>query len=112
MKNSLFDSLFLVNLSVFLWDFHVFWKGTMYVYLYCENRGMEWLPDNVGFDPNLSLYCRKLVFFFFNVLGTFHACTGLSLRAYAEGFLGLLFQNKFICLLKVIFSILKFLKSI
>ena len=41
MKNCLFDSLFLVNLSVFLWDLCVFLKGTMYVYLYCENEGLE-----------------------------------------------------------------------
>ena len=55
MKNSLFDSLFLVNLSVFSWDFSVFLKGIMYGYLYRENRGLEWLPDNVEFIPNLSL---------------------------------------------------------
>jgi len=29
VKNSLFDSPFLVNLSVFPWDFCVFWKYNM-----------------------------------------------------------------------------------
>ena len=26
----------------------MFLKGTIYGYLYCENRGLERLPDNVG----------------------------------------------------------------
>ena len=55
MKNSLFDSLFLVNLNVFTWDFCVFLKSTMYGYLYCENGGLERLPNGVGFVPNLNL---------------------------------------------------------
>ena len=56
VKNSLFDSLFLVNLSVFSWNFFFFFlKGTMYGYLYFENGGLEWLPDDVGFVLNLSL---------------------------------------------------------
>ena len=55
MKNSLFDSLFLVNFSVFSWDFSVFLKGTMYGYLYCENRVLERLLDDVKFIPNLGL---------------------------------------------------------
>ena len=57
VKNSLFDSLFLVNLSVFSWNFFIFYflKGTMYGYLYCENGGLEWLPADVGFILNLSL---------------------------------------------------------
>ena len=44
MKDSFFDLLFLVNLSVFPWDFCVFLKDTMYDYLYCENGGLEWFP--------------------------------------------------------------------
>ena len=55
MKISLFDSLFLVNLSVFLWDFRAFLKSTMYDYLYCENGGLERLLDDVGFVSNLNL---------------------------------------------------------
>ena len=55
MKDSLFDLLFLVNLSVFPWDFCVFLNDTMYDYLYYENGGLERLPDDVGFFPNLSL---------------------------------------------------------
>jgi len=39
----------------FPWDFCVFYNDTMYGYLYCENGGLEQLPDNVGFIPNLSL---------------------------------------------------------
>ena len=54
-ENSLFDLLFLMNLSVFPWGFCLFWKGTMYGYLYWENRGLERLPGNVGFIPNLSI---------------------------------------------------------
>jgi len=27
----------------------------MYNYLYCENGGLEQLPNDVGFVPNLSL---------------------------------------------------------
>ena len=55
VKNSLFDLLFLVNLSVFQWDFCVFWKCTMYGYLHCENGGVEQLQNGVGFVPNLNL---------------------------------------------------------
>ena len=55
MENSFFDSLFLGNLSIFPWNFYVFLKGTMYGYLYCENRGLEQLLDDVGFVPNLNL---------------------------------------------------------
>ena len=65
VKKSFFDSLFLVNLSVFPWDFCVFWKGNMYGYLYCENRGLEWLLDNVGFVSNLNINAENLPFFMF-----------------------------------------------
>ena len=37
----------------------------MYAYLYFENGGLEWLPDDVRFVPNLILYCRKIVFHMF-----------------------------------------------
>ena len=53
-ENSLFDSLFLVHLSVFLKHFCVFWKGIKYGYLYYKNGGLEWFPDDMGFIPNLS----------------------------------------------------------
>ena len=46
MKNFLFDSLFLVNLNVLSWDFYVFFKGTTYGYLYCENGGLEGLSGS------------------------------------------------------------------
>ena len=65
MKNSLFDSLFLVNLSVFPWDFYMFLKGTMYGYLNCENGGLEQLPNNVGFIPNLNINVLNLPFLCF-----------------------------------------------
>jgi len=55
VKNSLFNSLFLVNISVVPRDFCVFLKGTIYGYLYCENEGLEQLPNDVRFIPNLSL---------------------------------------------------------
>jgi len=55
VKNFLFDSLFLVSPTVFPSDFCVFCKGTMYGYLYCENEGLEWLPNDVRFVPNLYL---------------------------------------------------------
>jgi len=65
VKNSLFDSLFLINFSVFPWDFFVFLKGIMYGYLYCENGGLEWLPDDVRFVLNLSLNAENLPFWCF-----------------------------------------------
>ena len=30
-----------------------------------EKMGLEWLADDVGFIPNLSHYCKKLVFLIF-----------------------------------------------
>ena len=62
MKNSLFDSLFLMNLNVFLWDFCVFLKGIIYGYLYCENGGLERLLDDVRFILNISLNAKNLPF--------------------------------------------------
>jgi len=42
--------MFSLRISVFF-----FFKGTMNGYLYCENESLEWLPNNVGFIPNLIL---------------------------------------------------------
>ena len=33
----------------------MFLKDAMYGYLYCENGGLEKLPDDVRFIPNFSL---------------------------------------------------------
>ena len=65
MKNSLFNSLFLVNLSVFPWDLCLFCKYTMQDYLYCENSGLERLPDDVGFVPNLKINAKILPYLYF-----------------------------------------------
>ena len=54
-ENSFFNPLFLVNFSVFPYDFCVCFQGTMYGYLYCENGGLEWLPEDVRFISNLSI---------------------------------------------------------
>jgi len=35
----------------------------MYGYLYCENGGLEWLLDNMGFVPNLNINTKNLHFF-------------------------------------------------
>jgi len=65
VKNPLFDSLFLVNI-VFSRGISVcFFKGTMYGYLYCENGGLEQLPDDVGFVLNLSINVEILLFLCF-----------------------------------------------
>jgi len=37
----------------------------MYGYLYCENKGLERLPNNVGFVLNLSINAENLHFFMF-----------------------------------------------
>ena len=55
MKNSLFDLLFLMNLNIFPRDFCVFFKGTMYDYLNCENGSLQRLLDDVRFVLNHSL---------------------------------------------------------
>ena len=60
-KNSLFDSLFLVNKGFSL-IFSMFWKDTMYGFLYWENKGLERLLEDVRFIPNLSFNAEKLVF--------------------------------------------------
>ena len=64
-ENSLFDSLFLLNLRFSLRIFCVFWKGTTYDYLYCENGVLEWLLDNVRFVPNLNINTKNLHFLCF-----------------------------------------------
>ena len=35
----------------------------MYDYLYCENGGLERLPDNMGFVPKLNINAKNLHFF-------------------------------------------------
>ena len=37
----------------------------MYGYLYCENRGLEWFPDDVGFVLNLKINAENLFFLCF-----------------------------------------------
>ena len=37
----------------------------MYGYLYCENGGLEWLPEDVRFISNLSINAENLHFLFF-----------------------------------------------
>ena len=116
MKNSLFNSLFLVNLSVFPWDLCLFCKYTMQDYLYCENSGLERLPDDVGFVPNLKINAKILPYlYFWNPL----YCARLCLRAQTDSCMCILRvslvyfpKNRFIYSLKVIFFILTFLKSI
>jgi len=39
----------------------------MYGYLYCKNRDLEWLPDDVGFIPNLSIDAENLSFYVFGI---------------------------------------------
>ena len=62
MKNSLFDSLFLVNLVFSLRIFYVSWKDTVYGLLKFENEGLEQLPDDVGFVPKPSFNAENLPF--------------------------------------------------
>ena len=72
VKNSLFDSLFPVNLRFSLRIFCMFWKDTMYRFLYWENRGLERLPNDVGFVPNLSFNAENLPFIVFGTLACIH----------------------------------------
>ena len=37
----------------------------MYDYLYCENGGLEWLLDDVGFISNLNINAENLPFLYF-----------------------------------------------
>jgi len=74
-------------------------------------------PRRCGIHSNLSLSCRKLAFF---VSKTLVAYADLCLRTYAAcgmrmqivDFLILYFPKIYFCSLKVIFSILTYLKSI
>ena len=129
VKNSLIDSLFLENLSVFQWDFCVFWKFSIYGYLYWENWILERLPDDVKFVPKLSFNAENFPYI---VSGTRHVCTKLCLRKHASWLCAqaswlcaqadscvcmprvwfYFFKSKFICSLKVVFSISTFFKSI
>ena len=53
----------------------------MYGYLYCENGGLEWLLDDMGFVPNLSINAENLHLY---VFGTLHARAGSTLRTHAS----------------------------
>ena len=115
MKNSLFDSLFLVNHRFSLRIYCVFWKGTIYGFLYWENGGLEQLLNDMGFIPNLGFNIENLSFIVSRTLACVHipvyaytcmklAYAGLeheyaytSLRMHALGFLWPLFyKNSFI----------------
>ena len=37
----------------------------MYGYLYCENGGLERLPNDVGFVPNLNINVENMSFLYF-----------------------------------------------
>ena len=51
----------------------------MYGYLYCENWGLDWLSDDVGFVPNLNINVENFLFY---VSRTLHAHAGLSMHAH------------------------------
>ena len=65
VKNFLFDSLFLVNLSVFSWDFCVLENIPCKATYIVKIRGLEWLPDDVVFVPNLSINAENLSYLCF-----------------------------------------------
>ena len=54
----------------------------MYDYLYCENGGLEWLPDNVGFVPSLNIYAENSPCYVSETLAT---CVGLCSHTHALG---------------------------
>ena len=64
VKNSLFDSLFLVNLSVFPWDFCVL-KINHLRLLIVWKRGFGTIPRWCGIRPKPQHKCRKLVLYSF-----------------------------------------------
>ena len=70
----------------------------MYGYLYWENWGLEQLPNDMGFIPNLNINVENLPFF--NISRTLHARVETSLRAHVKGLLGLLFQKYIYLLIK------------
>ena len=86
--------------------------------------GLERLPDNVGFIPNLSINAENFPFFMFlkpympmqdrACVRMHHGCARRLIPACTcQGLTWLYFsKNRFICSSKVIFFILTFLKSI
>ena len=80
MKNSLFDSLFLVNLSVFPSDFCVFLKRYHVRLSILWKWGLEQFLDDVGFVPSLSINAENLSFFMF-LEPYVHAGLGLHVHA-------------------------------
>ena len=83
MKNSILIHYFLVNLVFFLWNFCVFKNISCKAFYSGKNWGLERLPNNVGFIPNLSHYCRKLAFFVSETLATYVGVC-LHMRALAH----------------------------
>ena len=124
VKKSFFDSLFIVYLRFFFRIFCVFWKGTMYGYLYYENGHLERLPNNVGFVPNLNINVENLHFYVSKtLLGCTNSCLcmhALRLRMQVHAcvrrsrdFFSLSFPKVYFLLIKkLFFSILTSLKSI
>ena len=55
----------------------------MYGYLYCENEGLEWLLDDIGFTPNLSIDVEKYVSYASETLPICPgACLHIKVHAY------------------------------
>ena len=89
-----------------------------------KNGGLEWLLNDMGFVPNLSINVENLSFFMFpepymhvqdRVFVRMHCGCACRLipTCVCQGLPWLYFsKNKFICSLKVIFFILTFLKLI
>ena len=104
MKNSIFDSLFLVNLLFSLGNFLCVLK-MYHVWLYIvEKWGLERLPDDVEFIPNLSFNAKNLPFIALwnpsNVRRSMpaYACVRPAyaytcMHTQAKGFLGLYFPK-------------------
>ena len=55
-----FNSLFLVNLSIFLWDFCVFSKMYHVRHFIVWKRGFKRSPDNMGFISNHNINAKNL----------------------------------------------------
>ena len=65
VKNSLLIHYFLADFRFFPMGFLCLSKIVPCKAFYSWKKwGLEWLPDSVGFIPNLSHYCKKLAFFF------------------------------------------------
>ena len=79
MKNSFFDSLFLVNFRFSLRIFCVFERVSCVAFYIKKIGGLERLSDDVGFIPNLKFNAENLPFI---VSGTL-ACVHMPMYAYA-----------------------------